>query len=257
MSGDLRIRIGNVDFFGQGLRELVIEPDGFKGWDDGVDMRISDTPFPQAHGSMNMPGYQSARTISISGKAIGDSNARLRWLRNKVTGILAGGGEGRIQVDRDGEMTWADCRLASKTKFDERGGTDTADFQIQLWCPDPRKYGETRTWAASVGSNAGGIFHRGNYDATPRFVVSGSMPGGYTLTIKGQVFNVTQPLVSGQPHSIDYGDGRLRIGGAIVHGGIGYGFTPLITPGVATALSIAPATTGTATATLTLTDTYI
>lgn len=257
MSGALRIRIGDVDFFGQGLHDLVITPDGFKGWDDGVDMRINDTPFPQAHGSMNFPGYQSARTVSISGKAFADSNPDLRWLRNKLTGVLAGGGLGRIQVDRDGDMTWADCRLASKTKFDEVGGTNTADFQIQLWCPDPRKYGKTRTFVASVGSNAANVHHRGNYDATPRFVVAGSMPGGYTLTLKGQVFNVTEPLVSGHPHSIDYGDGRLRIDGAIVHGGLGYGFTPLVTPGVPTALAIVPATTGTATATLTLLDTYI
>ena len=257
MSEVLRIRIVDVDFFGQGLHYFVISPVGFEGWDDGVDMRLSDTPFPQANGSYDLPSYLSARTVSISGKAVADSNPRLRWLRNKLTGVLAGGGKGRIQVDRDGDMTWAECRLASKTKFDEMGGQNVADFQIQLWCPDPRKYGEARTYTASVGSDAVGVHHRGNYNAAPKLTITGTMPDGYVLTIMGQVFTVTQPLWFASPHSIDYGDGRLRIGGAIVHGGLGWGFTPLVPPGVTTTLSIEPITTGTATAQLALLDTYI
>ncbi|XAZ30676.1 hypothetical protein AAHB34_16145 [Paenarthrobacter ureafaciens] len=68
---------------------------------------------------------------------------------------------------------------------------------------------------------------------------------------------MTQPLVSGQPHSIDFGTGRLRVNGNIVAGGLGWGFKPLITPGIPTALAIEPITTGTGSVTLTLTDTYI
>jgi len=257
VSGALRIRIADVDFFGQGLHDFVIGPDGFTGWDDGVDMRLNDAARPQAHGSYDGPGYLSARVISISGHAFAEDNARLRWLRNKLTGLLAGGGSVRIQVDRDGEMTWAYCRLASKTKFDEVGGTNTADFQIQLWCADPRKFGETRTYTASVGVNANGVRHYGNFEATPRFTVAGSMPGGYVLTVMGQNFYVTWPLVSGQPHSIDYADGQLWVSGVQVHGGLGITNTPTVPGGFATALGILPLTTGTATATMTLVDTFI
>lgn len=257
MSGALRVRIGDVDFFGQGLHEFVISPDGFAGWDDGVDMRNNDVPRPQAHGSYDGPGYLSARVVSISGRAIADSNARLRWLRNKLTGLLAAGDTVRMQVDRDGEMTWAYCRLASKTKFDELGGQNVADFQIQLWCPDPRKFGETRTYTATVGANANGVRHYGNFSATPMFTVAGSMPGGYVLTIMGLNFYVTWPLVSGQPHSINYADGQLWVDGIQIHGGLGITNTPDVPSGYATALGIVPLTTGTATATLSLVDTFI
>jgi hypothetical protein len=163
---------------------------------------------------------------------------------------------GRLKVQGHGPTLWADGRRNNGFQFlpitDKK-----ATWQVRIKFNDPCQYGDTRTWEAAVGANAGGIFHHGNYNAVPRFLVVGNMPGGYRLTIKGQVFTVTKPLVAGQPHSIDYGDGRLRIGGAVVHGGLGYGFTPFVTPGLSTALSIEPLTTGTATVTLTLTDTYI
>jgi hypothetical protein len=163
---------------------------------------------------------------------------------------------GRFKVQGHGPTLWADGRRNSGFRF--LPVTDRlAQWQVRIKFNDPRKYGDTREWSASVGNNAAGIHHRGNYNAVPRFTVAGNMPGGYRLTIKGQVFNVTQPLVPGQPHSIDYGTGRLRIGGAIVHGGLGWGFTPLITPGVPTVLAIEPLTSGTATATVSVTDTYI
>lgn len=257
MSGALRIRISGVDFFGQGSHDFVISPDGFSGWDDGVDMRRDDVGRPQQHGSYDGPGYLGSRVVSISGYSIAASNQQLRANGDRLRGILAGGGLGRVQVDRDGEIHWADCRLASKTKFDERGGQNMADFQIQLWCPDPLKYGETRTYAASVGANANGVRHYGNFDATPRFVVAGSMPGGYVLTLMGVNFYVTWPLVSGHPHSIDYADGQLWVDGVQIHGGLGITNTPTIPAGANTALGILPLTSGTATATMTVLDTFI
>ena len=257
MSGSLKVTVESLDFFGQGLHDFVIDEDGFSGWDDGVDMRVEDVPFPRANGSLDLPVYQGSRAVSLSGQSFGENNRLLQWNRNRLTGLLAGGGSGRIQVDRDGEIQWATCKLASKTKFDERGGKNIADYQLQLWCPDGRKYGRTWTYTASVGDPASGVRHYGNFDATARFVVAGSSAGGYTLTIKGLVFNVTQPLVTGHPHSIDFGDGRLRIDGVVVHGGIGWGFKPTITPGVPTALAIEAPGGGTATATLTVIDTFI
>jgi hypothetical protein len=238
------------------MHDFVISPDGFVGWDDGVDMRLEKTARPQAHGSFDLPGYQDARTVAISGSVFADSNARLRHLRSRLTGVLAGGQSGRIQVDRDGDVQWADCRLASKTMFTESGGQEIATFQIQLWCPDPRKFGESRKFTASVGSPVT-AFHWGNYQAAPKFVVSGSMPGGYTLWVRGIPFVVTRALTSGAPHTIDYDDGRLRIGGAVIHGGLGATSTPGVLPGVAALVDVTPNTTGTATAAMTLLDTYI
>lgn len=226
--------------------------DGMEDWWGSPDTKGEVVSRPDADGDLDLPVYNQARLLTLSGSLHTDSHDQM----HEAAAYLSSSMFGRFKVQGHGPSLWADARRNSSVRF--MPVTDRfAQWQVRLKFVDPRKFGETRTWAASVGASASGVHHRGNYNATPRFVVAGSMPGGYTLTIKGQVFNVTKPLVSGQPHSIDYGDGRLRIGGSIVHGGLGWGFTPLITPGVATVLAIAPITTGTATATLTLTDTYI
>jgi hypothetical protein len=236
-----------VDRFG----EWVVTG-GMEDWWGSPDTKGVVVERPDADGDLDLPVYNQSRLLTLSGSLHTDSHEQM----HEAQAFFASPMFGRFTVAGHGPTQWADGKRNSGAKF--LPVTDKfAQWQIRLKFNDPRKYGETRTWAASVGADVGGIYHRGNYDATPRFVVAGSMPGGYTLTIKGLVFNVVEPLVAGHPHSIDYGDGRLRIDGAIVHGGRGYGFTPLVTPGVPTALSIVPGTTGTATATLTLVDTYI
>ena len=226
--------------------------DLFEGWYDSPEIKGETVAHDDADGDYDLPIYNEARLITVGGTLRATNRADLLSGRNKLAGRMAG----RLQVEDTQGILWAEAKRNSKLRF-VLVNDNLANWQVRLKCVDPRKFGDTRTWSGSVGSNAANIFHRGNYNATPQFVVSGSMPGGYTLTIRGQVFNVTAPLVSGHPHSIDYGTGRLRIDGAIVHGGLGWGFTPLVPPGVITALSIEPITTGTATAQLTLLDTYI
>lgn len=226
--------------------------DGMEDWWGSPEIKGEVVSRPDADGDLDLPVYNEARLVTLSGHLHTDSHDQM----HEAAAYFSSPMFGRFRVQGHGPSLWADGKRNSSVRF--MPVTDRfAQWQMRLKFVDPRKFGETRTWVASVGANAANIFHRGNYNATPRFVVAGSMPGGYRLTIKGQVFNVTQPLVAGVPHSIDYGDGRLRIGGAIVHGGLGWGFTPLVTPGVATVLAIEPITSGTGTATLTLTDTYI
>lgn len=259
MSGGLKVTVAGLDFFGQGVHDFVIDPDGFDGWDDGVDMRLEQLARPQAHGAFDLQGYQDARTVSISGHVLADSNGRLRLLRSRLTGLLAGGGSGRVQVERDGEVMWADCRLASRTKFTELGGTDTASFQIQLWCPNPLKYGDTNTYSIASGSAYTTVSHRGNTVGYPVVKVSGDMPGGYLLqSSAGAEYRVTTALVSGSPHTVDMSTGLLSRGGSIVSGGVTRADLWRIAGGSpATDMRLQPITTGSGTATVSLLDTYI
>lgn len=239
--------LSGVDRFGR-----WVVTDGLENWWGSPDTRGDTEDRPDADGELDLPVYNQARLLTLQGHLHGKNHDLL----HEAGKFLSSSMFGRFKVQGHGPTLWADGRRNSGFLFNPV--TDTfAQWQVRIKFVDPRQYGDTRTWSASVGSNAVDIFHRGNYGAVPRFVVAGSMPGGYRLTIKGQIFTVTRPLVSGQPHSIDYGTGRLRVNGVIVPGGLGWGFKPLITPGIATALSIEPITTGTATVTLTLTDTYI
>ena len=257
MSDGLRVTIAGLDFYGQGLHDFVISPDGFDGWDDGVDMRLENTARPQAHGAFDLPGFQDARTVAISGHAFADSPQRLAHLRSRLTGLLAGGGTGRIQVERFGVTQWADGKLASKTKFTERGGQNVATFQIQLWCPNPLKFGDANQF--TIGSAYEKVFHYGNTVGYPVITVSGSMPGGYVLqSSAGAEYRVTTPLVSGTPHTVDMSTGLLVRNGLAVSGGVTRADLWRVPGGSgATDLRILPITTGSGTASVTLLDTYI
>ena len=239
--------LSGVDRFGR-----WVVTDGMESWWGSPDTRGDTEDRPDSDGELDLPVYNQARLLTLQGHLHSSGHDQL----HEAGYYLSSSMFGRFKVQGHGPTLWADGRRNSGVQF--LPVTDSfAKWQVRIKFVDPCQYGDTKTWTASVGSNALNIAHRGNYNAVPRFFVEGSMPGGYRLTIKGQIFTVTQPLVAGVPHSIDYADGRLRIGGSIVAGGIGYGFTPLVTPGVVTALSIVPLTTGTATVTLTLTDTYI
>jgi len=251
----LKVTIAGLDFWGQGNHDFVISPDGFDGWDDGVDMRLENTARPYAHGSFNLPTFQDARTVSISGNVFADSPRELAQLRNRLTGLLAGGGIGRVQVERDGDVQWADCRLASKTMFTERGGQNAASFQIQLWCPDPRKFGNSRDFVGSAPADIT-LFHRGNYDARPSVVLRGSAPSGYDLWgPDGARYTVTRPLVSGKPHRVEFDDGLLRVDG-VVMSNAGQSDVWAVPAGQASVFGVSTAS-GSVEATITVIDTFI
>lgn len=252
---ELRVNVAGLDFFGD-AGPFLIGPDGFEGWDEGVDMRLEKTGRPQAHGSYGLPGFQESRVVSVSGNVLADSPAQLSYLKERLLGILAGGQSGRIQVARPWGTQWADCQLGAKTRFAERGGKNSGTFQIQLWCADPRKFGEVQSFTLPANTPTV-VFHRGNYEATPYITVSGSMPGGYTLTVAGWNYAVSRPLVSGTPHVIDYNDGRLRINGSVVQNSIGNTNLATIPPGASITCALYATSGGTGTAVMSLPDTYI
>lgn len=252
---ELTVNVEGLIF--SGMRgPFAIGPDGLDGWDDGVEMRVEDRPRTQAHGSHDLPVYGGSRIISISGYVLAQSVAELDHLGSRLTGLLAGGQKGRIMVAKGAGSKWADCRLAAQTKFTERHGQPTGDFQLQLWCPDGRRYGETNTFTVQTDAPVE-VYHRGNFPATPKFTVTGSMPGGYTLTVDGWNFAVSKPLHSLTPHQIDYADGRLRVNGSVVQNSVGNTNLTTIPPGRSVGVGLYPATTGSGTAVMKLLDTYI
>lgn len=239
--------LSGVDRFGR-----WVVTDGMENWWGSPDTRGDEVDRPDSDGELDLPVYNQSRLLTLSGHLHTTSHNQM----HEAAAFLSGPTSGRFQVQGHGPTLWADAKRNSGVKF--LPVTDTfATWQIRLKMVDPRKYGDTWTWDATVGDPAEDVNHNGNYPAFPMADIVGTMPDGYWLTIMGQVFTVTQPLWFASPHNVNYRDGRLRIGGSIVHGGVGYGFTPQVPAGANTSFSIIPRTTGTATATLALTDTYI
>lgn len=255
MGDELKIVIGGVEMFGRpGLGPFAIVKDGLDGWDDGLAMRGEKSARPRAHGSYKLPRYRDSRTVTITGIILAGTNGEQEMFGDRLSGLLADGETGRLQVTKGGRTLWADATLDS-CSVDPRRGSTWSDFQLQLWCADGRKFGNTKDHTATTAAPAQ-VSHRGNAGATPTITVTGSMPGGYTITVDGWDYEVTVPLFSHTPHYIDYGTGKLRKGGLIVQDNVGTTNVTTIRPGQKVGFGIYPRTTGTGTAVMALTDTF-
>lgn len=221
MTLDVTARINQVLFRSRepdtGDRDgFYIDDDGFEGWNDGSDIRRDETDRPQGHGSFDVPGFLSARVVSLSGTCWADTHQKLMWFRSQLTGLLADGAAGQIVVEEGGQTRWATCRLATRTGFAVRSeDIRSAEYQIQVWCANPRQFGETREFAGGIPA-----FHRGNFPAAPVHTVTG-IGADYTINgPAGKQFTVTTPVTDGHPHTIDMATGFLEVDGAVVSGAV-------------------------------------
>jgi hypothetical protein len=222
-----------------------------EGWWDSPDVKGETQERPYQDGEFDLPVYNQARLITINGTLRAKGHNQLHEAGDFLTGPISG----RLTVAGHGSVRWADAKRNSRTKFTPI--TDTfSQWQVSLKCVDPRKYGDSRTVAVATGSPVT-VFHRGNYNATPSFVIRGDMPGGYTITVDGWNYTVTKPLVTGAPHRVDYNNGRLYINGVLNQGNLGNTNTAPIPPGKAVGVGLYPVTTGSGSADMTIVDTYI
>lgn len=249
----LMVRVKSLAF--RGHRDAIrggfyVDPDGFTGWDDGVDVRRELHAIPQGHGAYDLPGFLEPRVFGVAGKCYADSDQKLEWWRGALTGLFADGDSGRVVVENRGLTTWANARLATRTEFAKiPGGALMARYRIQFWAANPRKFGEARTFDGGVPA-----YHYGNFTAAPVLMVSGASPSGYTINgPAGKQYVVTQALVSGHPHTIDMATGLLEVDGVVVFGGVSRADTWAIPAGAQVTMTVS----GSAVLSALVTDTYI
>lgn len=212
----LRVRAGEIVFEEFTRDGFGIGRKGFTGWDSGTDSKGQSESREGADGDYDLPVFRESRIVALSGTCVARSNAELIHRASQLTGLGSSGQLVRLVVEQGSRVNWADARVVSQTQWDERTGHKAADFQIQFKCADPRKFGETRTFASGEAA-----FHYGNFPATPQITVSGSRPSGYTVNgPDGKRFVVTRALTAGNPHSIDMDTGLLRVNGVLVFGGV-------------------------------------
>jgi len=244
MTFPLRVRVGgwlaagddDVLLNGEGF---VIAPDGFTGWDDGVDTRRDMVARPSSPGSFVTPGYADSRLVTLSGSCWAMSEQKLDWFKRQLTGLFPDRALRTVTVEHQGSTLWAMGTRGAKPTF-KVTGADPRDalWSLSLWFPDPWKYGETRTFGPGTTVVA---HHYGNTDARPKFTVASAAGIGTGYTINGpdgEVFTVTQPVAAGVPHVIE--NGLLYINGAVVYDKISSGETWTIPPGVSVSQSLVP-----------------
>jgi len=257
---DLLLKLGPVEFRTArilGTSGFFLAPDGYEGIESGADMRREDLDLPVAHGSYALGGKLSDRVISLSGTAVADSPEALAAMGRTFTALLADGGRGLLKIGQNELNLWTEVGLASRTKFITDGlDLKAADFQIQFTAADPRLYGDINRFGPVPVGSILTLSHRGTFPASPRFTINGASAGGYTIGgPDGKQFVVTQPLVAGIPHVVDFRNKRLYVNGVRVLGGVGNATTWLVNPGLPT--TVVTITGGTATIAASVLNTYI
>lgn len=208
----LSIQVDGVEILGRPrdgfsrVEGLFVGPDGFHGWDDGVDVRRESVERPAQHGDFDLPVFNGSRVISFDGHALAWSEEELGNLRNRIMGVCADGGRRPIAVAHQGQTLRATVRRGSKPTFVDAGvrhGMHRASFALFLVAADPRKYGESKDFPAGTVA-----VHRGNFHATPRLLI-GAGAGGYTITGPNGRQIVVGGTAPAGDHYIDFAQGGL------------------------------------------------
>jgi len=257
----LSINAAGLEIFGRPwedeARGFFLAPDGFKGWDGAPTVRREDVARSGSHGSFDARGTLDARLPVFTGICVSPSPAETLMLGERLTGLLADGGSGLISVQRHQREQHSVGRLAGATQFDVRGRTPRfADFQIQFWLPDPRKYGKRRVFT-SAADGLWTSYHRGNFPAGSTVTVTGNAPSYTVGGPDGKRFKVSAELRPGEPHLINLSTGQITIRGQVKFGVVSVADTWTVIPNTLVAHAIVADGGGTAKAEHAVEDTYI
>ena len=230
--GRLRVDIGGLTFRGIHVRAgdgpyFVIQE--MTGWDESPDMRRDEEDRPLQHGAFDAPGYLTARVVSITGVILGESPADLQRAVRRLNGLLADGGSAVMTVHDALGPLWSRVRRASAPGVRVRGEAPSiADYQMQFWAPDPRRYGRLREFSGSSVVP----YHEGTLPAIPEVLVTGEFPQGYTISYGSSAFIVTAPLTAGQTHRIDMRTGWVFRGATQLVGAVAAAEVLHVPPGM-------------------------
>lgn len=221
----MRITLDGIHFRGDGGPALfAVEHGALRGWFEAPGVRRGETSRPLADGSFLAPSFRSGRSVSWRGLIHSRSPFEQREAMEQLSGVCSGTGLSRLTVQAHGETTWADVHLAAEPSIEILNYGRLARYDLELWAPDPRRYGELRTF--SGGSN---VYHRGNAPAFP-VVRIGSGAASYDITWQGRTFRVSG-APSGGVHRVDMRTGRLTRNGAPVLGAVVRAETSPLPPG--------------------------
>lgn len=173
------------------------------GWEDLPAGRVDDQARANAHGSHDAIVYAAARTVTVEGYcfSVEERDALLAGL-GAAERFTARPTPGVLEVTLAGRTLHAGARLTRGSKSLRNWGVGHFGWQLEFWCPDPRRYGPVRTGVTALPSDSGGM-------AFPLFNTSGvidfgglAVPGQVTLDNDGTAdswpaFEVTGPLAGG------------------------------------------------------------
>ena len=216
-------------------RDGIWKINSMPGWNQRPPVKRNRESRTSGDGSFKTPVFYENRLITINGRLFTKNHDYLHQAEGILNALGHRGGV-KLLVEGHGPTQWATVDPRDSPDLTVITGT-FLQFQIPLEATDPFKYGESYTVAGSSSTPAA-LFHRGTVPAWPVVTVTGTSAGGYTLTLNGKSVVVTQALVSGSPHTIDFRTGILRAGGAVVRGGLSTANFSPVNPGLSQNMTI-------------------
>jgi len=249
------LRIKDLVFWGgEGEVGFFIDPDGFEGWIDAPETRADYTEIPSGHGSYEALEFYESRIITVTGQCLARSDGELGQYRNRLMAALQG--RFRIVGKYLGDETYAYGRRFASPRFKTTVPGRRARYQFSLRCADPRRFGSLTPLAVTGPGEAQAIYHRGNFPASPRLIVTGTMPG-YRIEGPGSTYVVNRPVSAAEPHRIETDTSLLSVNGAVQLGAITSGTGWTIAPGTSPVTHRLVPLSGAGTLQTHLRDTYI
>ena len=207
--GTLAVTVGGITFASPELGDWCIQQKGLKGWFDGSPVRADAPQRPGQHGQFGLPAYRDGRSIGLTVWCQTRSDAEVGAAVDAITGLLADGGYDTITVTRpDGQVTHGVVRINGQPLV-ETFGWQTVSAQVELWSPEPFRYGPLQQQYTTLPEIVGGLRYplytdgtvstgrlqygprgslgrvtltnTGNAPGSPSFEVRGPAPQGFTI----------------------------------------------------------------------------
>lgn len=235
----LHATVAGIVFDGTGTEKygFSIEQDGISGWFESPDLRREMVDRANQAGQFALPGYPTGRVTTISGLLTTASRGDQVRELNRLSALLMDGDFSPLVVQEE-TTTRAKVGRYGEPSIRMLVYGKVAQYQIQFWSPDPRRYGDEHTYDPGTVVD---VYHYGTYHALADIEVTGVM-GGYTLYgPNGKRYVVTQALSAGQTHRIEMRSGLLYRDGVLQRSAVGRSETWTIPPGARVTHTLAPA----------------
>lgn len=223
-----------------------------EGWDQAPEAKSTSEARMLADGDYDGNEFYGSRLVTVNGRLSAANPHAAFMARSRLTSLLRL--PGLFTVDQFDLPQWGMARRGRIAPGAIKGRH--LPFQMELRFNDPYKYGAKASFSGATGT-AFDVYQRGTVPAWPFITVTGSMPGGYEITVGGQLIEVTRALTTGNPHTIDTRNGILRVNGSVVTNGLGIAELFRVDPGLPQSVYSLARTTGTGTVKFDVTDTFI
>lgn len=226
---------------------------GFTGWDGGASTRHAQIERPWGHGAFPSRVLRADRLVTLEGLVIGDSPRDLKLQMEFLAALPAE--YGRLAVTERGMTRWA-LAVPNLVECDRPQATDRmARFRVELWCPEPWKYGDERVFTARFGGSVKARQY-GTVPAAPVVRVTGPATGSQvTVKLAGRSMRVLGAIPANDFVEVDCRSGVARNKRGQVLSRRVFGDLLDVPTGTEATMSVTGSGSGSVTATVT--DTYV